>query len=122
MTPSGETSACQLMPCRTARVFGPNAARSKAEMREDTAYARLRTALDVFLGSLDVRRVGTSYAIDISYTSGDPNKAARIANAVADAYIQDQLKAASLAAQKNSEWLEARLTPGSGLKRRHVPL
>jgi capsular exopolysaccharide synthesis family protein len=89
---------------------GRRAALSKAELKDDTEYERLRTAVDVFLGNLDVRRVGTSYAIDISCTSGDPNKAAKIANAVADAYIQDQLKAASQAAQKSSEWLEARLT------------
>jgi capsular exopolysaccharide synthesis family protein len=57
-----------------------------------------------------VRRVGLSYAIDIAFTSGDPNKAAKIANAVADAYIEDQLKAVSQAAQKSSEWLEARLS------------
>lgn len=76
---------------------------------EAAAYAALRTALDGFLANLDVRRVGLSYAIDISYTSGDPDKAARIANAVADAYIQDQLQAITRAAQKSSEWLEARL-------------
>jgi capsular exopolysaccharide synthesis family protein len=71
--------------------------------------AQVRTALDVFLGGLDVRRVGTSYAIDIAYTSGDPEKAARIANGVADAYIEDQLKANSQAARQSSEWLEQRL-------------
>jgi polysaccharide biosynthesis transport protein len=80
------------------------------EVKDDTDYARLRSALEVFLGGLDVRRVGMSYAIDISYTSVDPNKAAKIANAVAEAYIQDQLKAVSRAAQKSSEWLEDRLT------------
>ncbi len=89
---------------------GETAGRVEQEETEDTDYARLRTALDVFLGNLDVRRVGLSYAIDISYTSLDPNKAAKIANEVANAYIQDQLKATSQAARKSSEWLEARLT------------
>lgn len=71
---------------------------------------RLRTALDVLLGNLDVRRVGASYAIDVGYTSTDPDKAALIANTVADAYIKDQLKAMSYAARQSSEWLEARLS------------
>jgi capsular exopolysaccharide synthesis family protein len=75
-----------------------------------TEHERLRTALDVFLANLDVRRVGPSYAIDVSYTSTDPDKAALIANTVADSYIQDQLKAMSRAALQSSEWLEARLT------------
>jgi capsular exopolysaccharide synthesis family protein len=79
------------------------------EDKTETEYARLRTALDTFFGGLDVRRVGMSYAIDISFTSTDPNKAAKIANAVADAYIQDQVKSASQSAQKGSQWLEARL-------------
>jgi len=77
---------------------------------ETSETAKLRTALDVFLGNLDVRRVGMSYAIDIAYTSRNPNQAARIANDVADAYIQDQLKAMSRAARQSSEWLEERLS------------
>lgn len=76
---------------------------------ESAQDSRQRTALDVFFGGLDVRRVGTSYAIDIFYTSVDPDKAARIANEVASAYIDDQLKAMSRAAQQGSAWLETRL-------------
>jgi capsular exopolysaccharide synthesis family protein len=72
-------------------------------------YARQRTALDIFLANLDVRRVGTSYAIDITYTSPDPEKAALIANTAAESYIDDQRKNMSRAAQQSSEWLEARL-------------
>jgi capsular exopolysaccharide synthesis family protein len=72
-------------------------------------HARQRTALDIFLGNLDVRRVSTSYAIDITYTSPDPEKAALIANTVAESYIDDQRKNMSRAAQQSSEWLEARL-------------
>ncbi len=89
---------------------GEIAEEAKTEVKDNSDYARLRTALEIFLGNLDVRRVGMSYAIDISFTSSDPSKAAKIANEVADAYIRDQLKAVSRAAQKSSEWLETRLT------------
>ena len=76
---------------------------------QSSEYARLRTALDIFQGSLDVRRVSTSYALDIAYTSPNPEKAAAIANAVAEGYIDDQRRNASRAAQQSSDWLEARL-------------
>ncbi len=82
---------------------------SPSATEQSPEYARLRTALDIFQGSLDSRRVSTSYAIDITYTSPDPEKAAAIANAVAEAYIDDQRRNASRAAQQSSEWLEARL-------------
>ncbi len=72
-------------------------------------YARRRIAVEAFLKDLDVRRVGQSYAISISFTSVDPAKAARIANTLAELYIQDQLKANARAAQQGSEWLEKRL-------------
>jgi polysaccharide biosynthesis transport protein len=42
------------------------------------------------LGSLTVERVNTTNAIDIDFTDADPEKAVRIANAFADAYIADQ--------------------------------
>ena len=73
-------------------------------------YAQLRTALDILQSNLDVRRVSTSYAIDITYTSPDPDKAALIANSVAESYIDDQRKNISRAAQQSSDWLEARLS------------
>jgi capsular exopolysaccharide synthesis family protein len=95
---------------RIKALIGYGEPASTAPPPPPTEHERLRTALDVFEGNLDVRRVGPSYAIDVAYTSTDPDKAALIANAVADSYIQDQLKAMSRAAQQSSEWLEARLT------------
>jgi capsular exopolysaccharide synthesis family protein len=72
--------------------------------------ARQRTAVDILQSNVDVRRVGTSYAIDITYTSPDPEKAAIVANAVAESYIDDQRKSMSRAAQQSSDWLETRLS------------
>ena len=58
---------------------------------------------------LDVRRQGGSFAIDISVRSQDPEKAAKIANSVADTYVADQLTTRARAARQGSEWLEERI-------------
>jgi uncharacterized protein involved in exopolysaccharide biosynthesis len=53
--------------------------------------------------------VGLSYVLEISYTSDDPVRAARFANATADAYVEDQLAARAQAARQGSQWLEERI-------------
>ncbi len=59
--------------------------------------------------NLRVTRLGRSYIEQIAYTSLDPNKAATIANAFADAYIEDQLEAKFEATRRASIWLEQRI-------------
>src|SRR5215469_6623557 len=58
-------------------------------------FELMRQAISAFEQRLEASRVGTSYVLDISFTSGDPDRAAQIANAVADAYIVDQLMQSS---------------------------
>jgi capsular exopolysaccharide synthesis family protein len=74
----------------------------------ETDIQRLRQATAIVQANLDARRVGQSHAIDVLYTSPDPEKAARIANAVVDAYIKDQLDAKTEAARQGGDWLEER--------------
>src|SRR5467141_1167211 len=59
--------------------------------------------------NLRVTRLGRSYIEQIAYTSLDRDKAAKIANAFADAYIEDQLQAKFEATRRASEWLEQRI-------------
>lgn len=66
------------------------------------AISRLR-------GALDVQRVQRTYVLSISVTSEDPAKAARLANAVADAYVVDQLDARYDAAKRAADWLAERM-------------
>jgi Mrp family chromosome partitioning ATPase/capsular polysaccharide biosynthesis protein len=73
-------------------------------------FEQHRLAVAAFVNALGVRRVGQSYIIEISFSSRDPEKAARIANAIADAYIHDQLEAKADAARQASRWMEERLT------------
>ncbi len=68
-----------------------------------------RLAVLSLQGAVDVRRQGVSFAIDILARSGDPEKAAKIANAVAEAYVADQLATRAKAAHQGSEWLEERI-------------
>jgi succinoglycan biosynthesis transport protein ExoP len=53
--------------------------------------------------------VGRSYVEQIAYTSLNPDKAAKIANAFADAYIEGQLQAKFEATRRASEWLQQRI-------------
>jgi polysaccharide biosynthesis transport protein len=59
--------------------------------------------------NLRVIRLGRSYIEQIAFTSLDRDKAAKIANAFADAYIEDQLQAKFDATRRASAWLEERI-------------
>ena len=74
-----------------------------------TDYQKSRRGMSIFHNSLDVRRVGVSYAIDISFTSVDPEGAARIANATAEAFVHEQIETKAEAARQGGRWLEQRL-------------
>ena len=60
-------------------------------------------------GALAVSRSGQSHVLNISITSGDPARAAQLANAVADAYVINQLDARFESAKRASGWLSDRL-------------
>jgi succinoglycan biosynthesis transport protein ExoP len=69
----------------------------------------MRRVLGTLRGNLRVTRLGRSYIEQIEYTSLDREKAAKIANAFADAYIEDQLQAKFEATHRASIWLEQRI-------------
>lgn len=56
-----------------------------------------------------VRRGERTFVIDISATAQDPDKAAKIANALAEAYLEDQAAVRAEAAQKATAALTSRL-------------
>jgi succinoglycan biosynthesis transport protein ExoP len=81
-----------------------------AETEQEPSKDELsRNVLGTFKDNLRVTRLGRSYIEQIAYTSLDKDKAAMIANAVADAYIEDQLQAKFEATRRASEWLELRI-------------
>jgi succinoglycan biosynthesis transport protein ExoP len=80
------------------------------EEDKKTALRREMNAVGGLVGRLAVNRVGLTYIIEIIYRSLDPDRAAQIANAVADAYITDQLNAKYEAARRAAVWLQDRIT------------
>jgi polysaccharide biosynthesis transport protein len=68
-----------------------------------------RTAVEAFLHRLTAKREDITYVIDVSFASEDPHKAARITNAVAEAYIAANLEARSKSSKLASRWLQDRL-------------
>jgi polysaccharide biosynthesis transport protein len=90
----------------TDRVFSYLGAKPPPPRSE---FELMRQSIGVFERNLDALRVGMSYVLDISYTSNDPDRAAQIANAVADAYIVDQLDAKFQANRRATNWLQDRV-------------
>lgn len=72
-------------------------------------FLRKREVMYAFADGLDVRRIGLSYAILVSFTSTDPDKAANIANEVSQAFIRDELESRAATLRTGSKWLEERI-------------
>ena len=81
--------------------WGPSEPTSEAD--------RFAAAVGAVMGGLDVRRIGQSYILLISYRSQSPELALKVANAMVDAYIFDQLNAKYQANRRAGDWLQERL-------------
>ena len=86
--------------------FSSELASSNGAMSENVLTRR---ALGRFLANRSIKRVARTYVLDISYTSLSPNRAAAIADAIADAYLADQLDAKYQASRRASKWLQDRI-------------
>lgn len=60
--------------------------------------------------NVSVRRREPSYALEISATSLDPDRAADIANGVANAYLETQTESQFSATQRANDWLSRRVS------------
>jgi succinoglycan biosynthesis transport protein ExoP len=63
-----------------------------------------------FKGGLRVSRMPGTYVIKIEYVSTDAKRAAKIANLVADVYLEDELEAQYEASERTGAWLKTRLS------------
>lgn len=75
-----------------------------------SAESRLSQALVTLLRQRTITRVGRTYVLDIAFTSLSPDRAAQIANGIAEAYIVDQLESKYQATRRASKWLQDRIT------------
>ncbi|PKP72270.1 MAG: capsular biosynthesis protein [Alphaproteobacteria bacterium HGW-Alphaproteobacteria-5] len=73
------------------------------------AQRELNEVIDNFLARLSITRQGMTYVIEIGFQSESQQKAAQLANAVADTYILDQLEAKFDATRQANDWLSRRL-------------
>lgn len=71
-------------------------------------YARAH-AIDVLQHRMKVTRQGTTFLVDINVSSESPQKAATLANAVADAYFVEQVRAKNDASKIASKWLNGQI-------------
>lgn len=83
--------------------------RNAEKLRLEDDFLLSRHVMEAFNSNVDVRRSGMSYAIDISYSSRDPDKVAKVTNAIAEAFVADQLDAHRTAVRRGSDWLEDRI-------------
>lgn len=84
------------------RLFGVSTpALSEAELRE--------RAVDKLANNLDVRQIGTAFALSIIASDRDPARAAAIANGYAQVYVDDQVATKQLANDRAVQILRGRV-------------
>jgi len=70
---------------------------------------RRRAAIGAVAGRLSVTLLGRTFVILVTVESPDGTMSARIANALAEAYLADQIETKNEANRRATEWLEQRL-------------
>jgi succinoglycan biosynthesis transport protein ExoP len=81
---------------------GPDAGASP----EDAATAR---SVDILQRRMKVTRQGTTFLVDINVSSESPRKAAVIANAVAEGYFEEQVRAKNDSTRIATTWLNGQI-------------
>jgi uncharacterized protein involved in exopolysaccharide biosynthesis/Mrp family chromosome partitioning ATPase len=79
------------------------------ETPAQTAARQRNLTIEKFLKNLGVDVIGLSTTIEVSFSSSDPEKAARIANAVANTYAAGQVSAKMDANERATGWLSKRV-------------
>ena len=76
----------------------------------DPDAVRERTAVEAVIRRLSIQREDVANVLNVSFESADSNKAANIANAIADTYIATTLESKLQSTKVVSDWLRQRLT------------
>ena len=102
------------LPVRTAGQPGLQAEEEKVgpiklEADEGGAPDRVEASVAALARAVTAKRFGEADVIGVSVTSADPARGARLANAVAEAYLVDPLYARLDAGLRESAWLNQRL-------------
>lgn len=87
------------------RLFS-SASQSNGASPEDAARSR---SVEILQKRMKVTRKGTTFLVDINVSSESPQKAATIANAIADAYFEEQVRAKFDATRIAATWLNGQI-------------
>ena len=82
---------------------------STTPRKQEVAQER-EIAFQNFSDRIQVRRLGQSYVIEVSFRGPNPDETARITNSIAAAYIRDQVLVHAISEQRGTEFLQGRIT------------
>src|SRR5215471_11727738 len=80
-----------------------------SEGQPSEEFALTRAAIGRLQSHLTISRSGLTYLINIGFRSHNPQRAAQVANAVAEAYVNDQLQAKYQATRRAGTWMGDRI-------------
>jgi Mrp family chromosome partitioning ATPase/capsular polysaccharide biosynthesis protein len=90
-------------------LVGSKAAPGPAQPQLSPEEKAKRQAMAAIMANLKVARQGLSYVINVGFTARNPVLAADVANAVASAYLEDQIAGQFTTAERASNWLQSRI-------------
>ncbi len=94
---------------RARRQPPPAAGAQQRASRGDDSDPGRRSAIGTVAGHLQVTLLGRTFVIMVTVESTDATMSARIANAIAEVYLADQVDNKNEANRRATEWLEERL-------------
>jgi exopolysaccharide transport family protein len=97
------------LPFLTFDAGEPAAPPAPRDEKRQPSEAEIVSSTEALKSAVGASRSGQAYVLWVSVTSADPQRAARLANAVAAAYVVDKLDSRYEAAKKASAWLADRL-------------
>lgn len=77
--------------------------------REEAAMRAREIAFQNFSDRVQVKRLGQSYVLEVSFRGLTPRDAARLTNTIAAAYIRDQVLVRAASDQRGTEFLQGRI-------------
>jgi polysaccharide biosynthesis transport protein len=82
---------------------------SATQNAQHTGAQRTEAIVDRLIEKLSIRREELSNVLLVSFTSTDPETAAKIANAIVSSYVETQLEAKMQAVQRANQWLSGQV-------------
>lgn len=79
-------------------------------MEPETEFSAMRRTLRSFDRKLSARRVGLTYIVEITFDSGNPERAALILNTVAETHIAAQMEARFKSGLREEKWVKDRIS------------